>query len=388
MTVNETPSVPIDTTSGDATVPDTVEDATEAWWRFAVAADTAISPATDAASDTGDSPVREVAYGVLADRRMLVALAEALPGEPPGLILATSRMVAGTDEVITGGYDQWRDWAEEHWVELLEEVPAHTVQANVVNRAAALLPALGALERVWGGGPLAILEVGCSAGLLLQLDRYRYVYETPYGTVRVGPSDSPVTVTCTTTGDVPVPADVPVIKWRAGLDPRPLYVTNRRDRAWLEAMTVWPGQAARRAQHQAAVELAAADPPYIAVGGAEQLQHVVATMPDDVTRVVIDYGVGRYMTTGQRAAYAAAIQDLGLHHVSADASACLPRPVTLDSVNHQPQHGAPGGSLGAPVDPVTFVLQLDGRAVGLTELNAHRLNWRPALPGRRSGATA
>ncbi|MBO0821211.1 MAG: DUF2332 family protein [Nocardiopsaceae bacterium] len=388
MTVNETPTVPVDTASGDATEhAAAVDDAIEAWLRFATAADTA----TDTAPGTGESPVRQVAYGVLADRRMLLALAEALPDRPPGLVLATSRMIAGTDEVITGGYNPWRDWVEEHWAELLEEVRARTVQANVVNRAAALLPALGAIQRVWGGGPLAILEVGCSAGLLLQLDRFRYVYETPYGTVQVGPPDSPVTVTCTTTGDVPVPADPPVITWRAGLDPRPLYVTDRRDRAWLEAMTVWPGQDVRRAQHRAAVDLAAADPPYIVLGGAGQLHDVAATMPADVTRVVIDYGVGHCMTAGQRAAYAAAIQDLGLHHVSADTPACLPRPAPLDGTGHRPcrrpdnEDGVPGG---APVDPITFVLQLDGRAVGLCELNAHRLYWRPALPGRRTGATA
>ncbi|HKS47230.1 MAG TPA: DUF2332 family protein [Amycolatopsis sp.] len=70
-------------------------------------------------------------------------------------------------------------------------------------------------------GPLALLEVGASAGLCLPPDRYDYDYD--YGE-RVLPG-TPV-FPCRVDTATPLPERVPEIVWRAGLDLNPLDVTD------------------------------------------------------------------------------------------------------------------------------------------------------------------
>jgi hypothetical protein len=95
-----------------------------------------------------------------------------------------------------------------------------------------LLPVLAALPQ-----PLALLEVGASAGLCLYPDRYAY----RYGDHVVG-SGEPV-LECAAIGVSP-PTGVPDVVWRAGLDLNPLDVTDSADVAWLEAL-IWPEHAHR-----------------------------------------------------------------------------------------------------------------------------------------------
>src|SRR5207249_7810975 len=52
-------------------------------------------------------------------------------------------------------------------------VTTRLVQTNVVKRAAALRLGLALVAEAYDG-PVTLLEVGCSAGLLLAFDRYRY----------------------------------------------------------------------------------------------------------------------------------------------------------------------------------------------------------------------
>ena len=59
-----------------------------------------------------------------------------------------------------------------------ELVATRTTQTNEVGRCLALVPALAEVARATGG-PLSLLEVGCSAGLNLRFDRYRLGYGDP-----------------------------------------------------------------------------------------------------------------------------------------------------------------------------------------------------------------
>jgi hypothetical protein len=80
-------------------------------------------------------------------------------------------------------------------------------------------------------GPLALIEVGASAGLCLLLDRYAY----RYGDRSVGEPSSPLLIDCQALGRVPVPAHLPDIAWRRGIDIAPVDVTDDEDVRWLEA---------------------------------------------------------------------------------------------------------------------------------------------------------
>src|SRR5262249_42521072 len=87
-------------------------------------------------------------------------------------------------------------------------------QTNEPARCAVLLPALAQLPE-----PLALIEIGASAGLVLLFDRYCYDY-AGYRIAGRDP-DGPV-LRCQPRGPVPLPARIPRIAWRAGLDLDPL----------------------------------------------------------------------------------------------------------------------------------------------------------------------
>src|SRR5690606_40024776 len=61
--------------------------------------------------------------------------------------------------------------------------------------------------------PLALLEVGASAGLCLRYDAYRYRYRADTGAAEVTVGDGDVVLDCTVT-DVPLPDRVPVLAAR------------------------------------------------------------------------------------------------------------------------------------------------------------------------------
>src|SRR5947209_354798 len=80
------------------------------------------------------------------------------------------------------------------------------------------------------GGPIALLELGASAGLNLLYDRYRY----RYGDHTVGDAASPVTLDCELRGMAPPRAILP-IAWRGGVDLHPVDVTDDDAVEWLQA---------------------------------------------------------------------------------------------------------------------------------------------------------
>ncbi|HMD12034.1 MAG TPA: DUF2332 family protein, partial [Marmoricola sp.] len=133
---------------------------------------------------------------------------------------------------------------------------ARSTQTNEAGRLATLTPVLAAYD-----GPLALVEVGASAGLCLYPDRYDYRWP-PLG--KLSGSGGP-TLTCTTDGAVPVPARHPEVAWRGGVDLNPLDVTDPDATDWLTTL-VWPEQDDRRALLRAAIAIAHADPPHLVRG--------------------------------------------------------------------------------------------------------------------------
>ncbi len=156
------------------------------------------------------------------------------------------------------------------------------VSTNEVLRAACLMPAFAEAARR-GGQPLHLIEVGASAGLLLNWDRYRY----DYGDGRViGAPEAALTLVCEPRGThaPPLPERrLPRVASRLGIDPYPLDAANPQDAAWLRAL-IWPEQTGRAQRLEQALAVARAEPPPIAAGDAlERLPPALAALPDDGT---------------------------------------------------------------------------------------------------------
>jgi hypothetical protein len=134
-------------------------------------------------------------------------------------------------------------------------------QTNEVGRSAVLMAGLlvvAARTRL----PLALYELGASAGLNLNLDRYAH----RLGMTVAGEADSPLMLAPEWEGPSPPAAPVRVVR-RRGVDLNPLDVTSDRDRDRLLAY-VWPDQTERLRRAERAIELARAAPPPIDRGDA------------------------------------------------------------------------------------------------------------------------
>ncbi len=116
-----------------------------------------------------------------------------------------------------------------------------TTQTNEVGRCAALLPAFAAIAAREPARPLALVEVGASAGLNLRFDRYRIDY-SPTGTA--GPLDSEVHLACKVHSEGFALPTAPAVAARLGLDVAPLDARDDRDGRWLLAC-IWADEVAR-----------------------------------------------------------------------------------------------------------------------------------------------
>lgn len=134
-------------------------------------------------------------------------------------------------------------------------------QTNEVARSAVLMAGLMEVAQATGL-PVALYELGASAGLNLVLDRYAY----RLGPVAAGAAASPVQLHPDWQGPPPASAPVRVVR-RRGVDLNPLDVARRADQERLLAY-IWADQAERLARAQAAIVIAAADPPPIDRGNA------------------------------------------------------------------------------------------------------------------------
>ncbi len=134
--------------------------------------------------------------------------------------------------------------------EIIETLNNTTVQTTFADRCATILPPI-----VWVadaiGEPLHLIEIGCSAGVLLTLDKYAYAYD---GHARIGAADAPLTFAATILGDPPL--RIPRIASRTGLDLRPLDAAKPDERRWLIAQ-IFPEYRQQREQLEVALDVVA-----------------------------------------------------------------------------------------------------------------------------------
>ncbi len=201
-------------------------------------------------------------------------------------------------------------------VELATVLLARRTQTNEAARCAVLLPALVALPQ-----PLALLEVGASAGLTLLPDIYSYDYD---GHRVTGLDPEAPTLSCRVSGPVPLPEQVPGVAWREGIDLNPLDVNDDDDMAWLSCL-VWPGEAGRAERLETAVKAARRRPPVVHRGDLlDDMARVAAHAPRAATLVVYHCGVLAYVDEAKRRAFAEAVAGLGAVWLSYEAAGVFP----------------------------------------------------------------
>jgi hypothetical protein len=177
-------------------------------------------------------------------------------------------------------------------------------QTNEVGRSALLMAGLMAVAQRFAL-PLDLLELGASAGLNLLLDRYFY----DLGGVAAGDPASPLGLAPEWKGPPPPAGEVAVAS-RSGVDLRPM--DPRRDRERLLAY-VWPDQPARLARIEAALAIAAADPPAVERGDAAAWLDTRLAEPSAAghVRVVLHSVAFQYFPAATQAHIRAAMEAAG-----------------------------------------------------------------------------
>jgi len=149
-------------------------------------------------------------------------------------------------------------------------------RTNETGRGAVLYPAIAEAARRAGANAVGLIDVGCSAGLNLTVDRVGITYSNGQ---TLGDPSSPVQLSASIVGDRPIPTrTMPEVVARIGTDLDPIDVTDSDDARWLRACLA-PDQPERIARLEAELALAATDPPLLLRGDA------IEVLPDAFARV-------------------------------------------------------------------------------------------------------
>ena len=302
----------------------------------------------------GRSPLYEnLARNIATDENTIDFLIT-LPQEKrqPNLLLAAVRHLFGTP----------RNWSHfrTNLLANTETVRAfmltHATQTNEPARCATLLPILAQLPQ-----PLALIEVGASAGLCLLPDHYGYDYGgQPILPERTG-TKHPI-FTCTTNTTTPLPKTMPRIAWRAGLDLNPIDAANPSQTAWLHTL-VWPEQTTRLANLKAALDIAAAHKPNIVKADLQgnALADLCREAPTNATRVIFHTAVVAYVEdANERQAFADRAISLCDYWISNESSGVFP-----DIARRAERPGKPG----------QFLLSVNAIPIAWTDPHGSTLDW-------------
>lgn len=234
----------------------------------------------------GRCPIYEDLGLRIAEDLDLIDVISAFPRNKrqPNLLLASMRRLLG----MVPSFEEVRATILRQPDDLQRIILSHSTQTNEPGRCATLLPLLCCLPQ-----PLALLEVGASAGLCLIPDRYSYAFGDTV--LRGSSSRKEVVMHCEMRGNVPVPDALPTVAWRAGLDANPLDIADSEQRKWLELL-VWPSEHERLARLRAAMDLALEEEFHLEKGNLHSgnLDRLCARAPTDATLVVFHSAVLSY----------------------------------------------------------------------------------------------
>ena len=285
------------------------------------------------------------------DPEVIELLAVAPPGQrrPILLLAALHDLVLEHPEVPAGRWfpsvtrrpvpsgDPWPDVRAtllEHADRIRRVVSTRATQTNEVGRSA-----LWSVAVPWAASdvdaPVAIVELGTSAGLNLRFDDYHLdvVDRRPGADGEVvevrGPADSTVRLEVVLRHGALPEQPTPRIVDRVGVDLDPVDLRDPVRRRWLRAC-LWPEQLERFARFDAAVDRFLRDRPRIVRGDAvDEIADAVESVPADAHVVVMWSWFLTYLRRDRRAALDSALDLVGRH-----------RPITLLSAEAPGVHAA------------------------------------------------
>ncbi len=167
-------------------------------------------------------------------------------------------------------------FCREHRDALAELLRTRTIQMTYVERCRTLLPGLSLVAQD-AGAPLHLVEVGCSAGVMLTFDHY--AYEMRPGE-RIGPPDAEIMLRGELHGGLPLV--MPGVASRTGIDLNVIDPNSADDRRWMLA-TCFPELLTEQANLARAMDIVArTDIRWLEGDALKLVPQVLAEAPDPV----------------------------------------------------------------------------------------------------------
>ncbi|MGM1060166.1 DUF2332 domain-containing protein [Saccharothrix sp. Mg75] len=332
--------------------------------------------ASRAAGDPGVAGLLTAAPERFAHATLLLAAAHRLvQAEPFHPLSRYYPSLGGTHGPDDETWPLFRDFLLDRADKVRELVSTRSTQTNEVRRSALLYPALAGIK-----GPVGLLEVGCSAGLLLGLDLYGFRYQTQQaGQLVAGPAKAALGLHCSLElapgAELPkIPKSVKVAA-KVGLDRAPADLSDEETYAWLEAC-VWADQPERLRLFGVAATVQRKSPPEFVTGDAvADLSTAAARVPEALPLVVMTSNVLAYLSGAE---FVEALRALGrpLWWLSHEGYAAALEHVLPGREDLRP---GPGDAAFGVVGLVRFE---DGdvvsaRALARTAPHGQRLIWLP-----------
>jgi hypothetical protein len=149
------------------------------------------------------------------------------PDDPLGRFFATLTPDPAPPEAA---FPELQRFCREHRCAILALMASRTVQTTFVERCRAMVAPFS-LVADQAGEPLNVVEIGCSAGVLLTFDRYAYEFA---GRGRLGAPDAPLTLAGELHGGPAL--RIPTLGTRTGIDLHPIDAHSEDQRRWLLAL--------------------------------------------------------------------------------------------------------------------------------------------------------
>lgn len=257
------------------------------------------------ARDLASPMYEELAYGVSKDDDLLEIASQTNKYQPaPNMLFAAVQylLLRGINHSLTNHYPvisgrtrsdespfpDFRNFCLRHREPVVELIRNRRTQTNVVRRCTCLLPVFSLVSKE-SGLPLALVDIGASAGLNLNFDRYYYTYEHNQKEVaHWGMVGSKIHLKSDLRGSgllPPLSCAIPVAS-RDGIDLDPVDLTNPDQLLWLRAL-IWPEHVDRHQQlMDAARELRQSDIQLHRGGAVDVLPTLMSSMPQEHAMVV------------------------------------------------------------------------------------------------------
>ena len=287
----------------------------------------------------GSSPLYEhLASSIAGDETLLSLAGQAPAGQPvPNLFLAAVHLLLreGAPSPLAEFYPSltlraaspaaafpaFREWCLSRADAIRHVLTSRRVQTNEVGRCSYLLPAFTVVAALARERPLALVEIGTSAGLNLMWDQYGYRYGD--GAV-CGAQTSSVQLTCALRGErrPPLTPRVPSVARKIGVDLHVIDIGDPDEVRWLEAL-VWPEHRERALALRSAIAITRERPPELLSGdGLAILPDILEAIPADTPVCVFHTHTVNQFPAEARARLSALLDDAGrsreLYRVSAE----------------------------------------------------------------------